>query len=992
MPIFEPETILVLCKNAQPADKQKKFKSDWRKEVICPFWISVLLLTSLTINIQVENRWKSWKRHRDTQSQYTVQLEWAANVVEYVMFIYKQTKLHGNSTNPSAPCLRKDVPFLGPHFTPLTYLHIFKRAVKPIVPDIAYLKPITVCGTTEDVTWYGWSLTGHREVHGINREETAIGFQLRCKQCEVLYGANGTKKKKGVRTWEIPPEIPIFLKCCAVTRELFDLVVELRPSVTAAGLAENIKSRCLSLDNTFHSGGKATVVDQHKSHKKLLTGGILSIINEFNEIIAWCFCQSQSTSEIKEVLSGLKRRNALLDMLHLDMTVVDNCCHVRNAIQQEFPEISVVLDVWHFMMRYLICISGGTKNPKQAEVVRDIVDAILKTTADKYNLAVYWSQEEQETRLIGAYEKWVRIGGVWTATTEKQRNRHTLISWSMYEKDALREFARTSHQMEAILRGLTKAEMVCSVHSQVALSNEKFGLTISKSAASYHNLMEIKEEPLDDLLDLSSLDAETILWDTNIDPALLHHPLPVLVPQAHAQPSMHEINTSPRSSHLLLSSRLLLLVLPPHHTNLLTAFMQPFSGSNQASSGLSARFVVASTGKSSREPIDCDLEFSDGISDKTGRNKGNTFLLEGVQSTSARAHSSTTSESPTMEMFNVMQMVSITKHKVSSEVKEKLGKRARLSTVTETNMNASATVTNTHPITPSHAKKLRPLHNFFAMHNVSGLTRSQQLFSISTGIDVRATSIGSGDEYFLFMDLRLKNRWVSFLMTPRKWVTAADEFNMKLAKLDKSKGRSTTGKTPHALMDKLGKVEPQVLGHVQRPEDGEDQKRKTHTCTRCKMVMYPGPEHSAANHKKLYCADGVRQKPKVIERTLNGVVQKVIEELPEYPQPAGLFTHSTHFHPKIFLAYMVDLYTHLIAHSGPGSEKAMEDAAFAALLTKRLRVFPQECLALFELFPSMQLGPVSADLVVERGGMKYLHVDYLSNAQDRDGDVQDSDA
>ena len=35
--------------------------------------------------------------------------------------------------------------------------------------------------------------------------------------------------------------VPYFMKCCAITRELYDLIVELRPSSTSAGLAENIK-------------------------------------------------------------------------------------------------------------------------------------------------------------------------------------------------------------------------------------------------------------------------------------------------------------------------------------------------------------------------------------------------------------------------------------------------------------------------------------------------------------------------------------------------------------------------------------------------------------------------------------------------------------------------------------------------------------------------------------------------------------------------------
>ena len=35
--------------------------------------------------------------------------------------------------------------------------------------------------------------------------------------------------------------IPHFLTRCAVTRELYDIIIELRPSLTSGGLAENIK-------------------------------------------------------------------------------------------------------------------------------------------------------------------------------------------------------------------------------------------------------------------------------------------------------------------------------------------------------------------------------------------------------------------------------------------------------------------------------------------------------------------------------------------------------------------------------------------------------------------------------------------------------------------------------------------------------------------------------------------------------------------------------
>lgn len=52
----------------------------------------------------------------------------------------------------------------------------------------------------------------------------------------------------------------------------------------------------LSLDNTFKSAGKAVVVDKDKNRVKLLKGGVLSVINEKSEILAWVRhgCQNNS--------------------------------------------------------------------------------------------------------------------------------------------------------------------------------------------------------------------------------------------------------------------------------------------------------------------------------------------------------------------------------------------------------------------------------------------------------------------------------------------------------------------------------------------------------------------------------------------------------------------------------------------------------------------------------------------------------------------------
>ncbi|KAA1480033.1 hypothetical protein DENSPDRAFT_789845, partial [Dentipellis sp. KUC8613] len=149
---------------------------------------------------KVEKRAKDWMDARPNQTNAAWQLVWVSHIVEYVSFLWKATEPDGRS-KADKPALAANIPILGPRFVPPSYLHIAKRNKTPdINPKDAYLKPLTVvhpfyfpelrrcpqCGiTNRKVSWHGWNATGYREVHGVRREETAIGLQLRCDACKV---------------------------------------------------------------------------------------------------------------------------------------------------------------------------------------------------------------------------------------------------------------------------------------------------------------------------------------------------------------------------------------------------------------------------------------------------------------------------------------------------------------------------------------------------------------------------------------------------------------------------------------------------------------------------------------------------------------------------------------------------------------------------------------------------------------------------------------
>ena len=50
-------------------------------------------------------------------------------------------------------------------------------------------------------------------------------------------------------------------------------------------------------------------------------------------------------------MEGLKQRCIKLGIPESEMAVVDNCCTVRNQLNSVMPNLKVVLDVYHFVMR-----------------------------------------------------------------------------------------------------------------------------------------------------------------------------------------------------------------------------------------------------------------------------------------------------------------------------------------------------------------------------------------------------------------------------------------------------------------------------------------------------------------------------------------------------------------------------------------------------------------------------------------------------------------
>ncbi|RDX47536.1 hypothetical protein OH76DRAFT_1456744 [Lentinus brumalis] len=242
--------------------------------------------------------------------------------------------------------------------------------------------------------------------------------------------------------------------------------------------------------------------------------------------------------------------------------------------------------------------------------------------------------------------------------------------------------------------------------------------------------------------------------------------------------------------------------------------------------------------------------------------------------------------------------------------------------------------------------------------NPGKLTPSERLFLAATSINIRSLKISDDVEFFTFMDLREKCKWTSFGMTSRMWTPERCRAQGLPEPLPKH---------PRALVEKLGEVETKIVRRLatndfkSKRSGGEDfwkrhcsvislVKRKAPACVRCKQMKYPGGTGSAANHRRDYCSDGVRC----------GLKAGVTDVLPDWPQPAGIFTNGSKFHAIEFLKAIRDLH-----------EKTMFQARTIKADDSAGGMY------LFRLFDYLEMTPALPELVVKYNGETYLRLDCL---------------
>ncbi|KAJ7585548.1 hypothetical protein C8J56DRAFT_1087508, partial [Mycena floridula] len=713
---------------------------------------------------------------------------------------------------------------------------------------------------------------------------------------------------------------------------------------------------------------------------------------------------------LKELLEGLKRRFKALGVDLPEMIVVDNCCHVRSGIQDVLPDAKVLLDVYHFLMRYLAVVLNGTKNPCRSAVAADIVSSILKTHAKGGVGATYWNQSEQGERLEKAFDKWVQHEGVWSAAATKvhaDQLAHVKKGCLARPRD---DILSDGSRIEGLHKGwnsLQRAnpsgvgtqtnlghDFVLRRNLRVASASKDFTDKFVTSGSGSHHV---------NFINYIAHTHNTLFDDPTKQTAKTLKKLPTL-PTVISSESFGLV----LAPGVTVSPDTLIPLSAGHETDLEDAALAAALGDaeDHDEAVLSLIDELQIDPKLFQNPqfesVPALVEPATVVVDNSASALANDILLvvpEHFQNSftdsvtdTAKSSSSHKRKAPDTgsQVEKPKQTSSSKKLKiVSSDISE-------TSTIQDffgprrEHLNGTAS-----GVAPFDILTVAPVTNNGSSSATSlklKATPSQVLFAVRTGIDPRSLVINSGVEFFTFMDMRADKNWSTIAMNPGKWNIATRDFNTALVHACAEQGLPVPiNKSPRALSDKLTEIEMTILARIATKnftnQAGKSDafwkqhcyavelvkpERKDAICKRCNTLMYPGGVNSPENHKKGYCTDGVRQK----------IPKSGSHALPPWPQPSGIFTKGSVFEPHQFFASLIELSSRIAETvSGNFIEYTMEHGAFAAMLKERIIEMDEPKTVAFRLYPDEYFtvaANTSNTLLFERDDIRYLRVDCLN--------------
>ncbi|KIO24054.1 hypothetical protein M407DRAFT_26496 [Tulasnella calospora MUT 4182] len=175
-------------------------------------------------------------------------------------------------------------------------------------------------------------------------------------------------------------------------------------------LIRGITCKVLSFDATYKVTKKATISTGSGTRDKAFQT-MVTMITEDNLIASWRFTFTELLLEVQAQLLDLRKRFEALGVPLPPQVIVDNCCTVRNKIEEVLPGTKVGQDIFHISMRYTRAVKP-TYAQRIPAIGQEIVSALLSATAavSPNGRAKYRKRDEQATLMEQCFRKWRTIG------------------------------------------------------------------------------------------------------------------------------------------------------------------------------------------------------------------------------------------------------------------------------------------------------------------------------------------------------------------------------------------------------------------------------------------------------------------------------------------------------------------------------------------------------------------------------------------------------
>lgn len=344
-------------------------------------------------------------------------------------------------------------------------------------------------------------------------------------------------------------------------------------------------------------------------------------------------------------------------------------------------------------------------------------------------------------------------------------------------------------------------------------SGEKFGLVASEYATSFKGLIDIKQEAKDeDILDIpeyDTSDVDALIHNLQIDPVLLtvpeHHPISSNSPPPVRPHPITEVPACPSTS----STPPIISRIQPtdpvgdsstptgNKRKALHAEDDPAAKPNTGDDVPAAKKARAGENTATRAAVStAGLIVAEGVVNTMGLNVGNTAACVSPPCRNSNCYASLPFRFTQTPPTTIQAYFVGTKPAPPNSTAPKLGSSS-------TSEPVSNTVDTFDLSVPKGLEKL---------------TKSQCLFTIATGINIRSLKIETDDEFFLFMTMCAERQWASFKMMPTKWAAETKAYNIRLESINAQQQIVTIAKNPRALLEKLVSVESDVLERIAKQD------------------------------------------------------------------------------------------------------------------------------------------------------------------------------